>query len=316
MNDNHETMNNAGASIPPNAVSLYGHGDAMDDFPVLKAFQQYIDAEQAKAQKRMTTLCIFFALILAIVIGVFVLLLMNVGQRNQTLNDQLLQYVMKDRDREPIVVQNGAPANNDATVKMLTDSLAAMQKQMAEQQAKMLEQQAKMLEQQMKTIEQKSQRALASPSKPAVDPAAEQKKKADVEKLKKAAAALAAEKAKLAQEKEELRKAKVEMHRRKLYPEYYAQTEGGLGQKEEAKKTENPLQTEERADGSIRYFDDEDELEAPEPTPKPKKVVEPAPTPKAEPPPQKKLAPLPAAASLKLENSDDTALSGWEIPLD
>jgi hypothetical protein len=35
--------------IPPNAVSLYNN-DAMDDFPVLKAFQQYIDAEHAKAR--------------------------------------------------------------------------------------------------------------------------------------------------------------------------------------------------------------------------------------------------------------------------
>ena len=53
-------INDAADSIPANAVSVYGQTDAMDDFPVLKAFQQYIDAEQAKAQKRMTTLCIFF----------------------------------------------------------------------------------------------------------------------------------------------------------------------------------------------------------------------------------------------------------------
>ena len=39
------------------AVSVYDAGNAMDDFPVLKAFQQYIDAEQAKAQKRMLFLC-------------------------------------------------------------------------------------------------------------------------------------------------------------------------------------------------------------------------------------------------------------------
>ena len=41
-------------AIPPrNAVSVYSQ-DAMDDFPVLKAFQQYIDAEQAKARKRLS----------------------------------------------------------------------------------------------------------------------------------------------------------------------------------------------------------------------------------------------------------------------
>ena len=89
-----ENFTDCGPSIPNNAVSIYGQGDAMDDFPVLKAFQQYIDAEQAKAQKRMTTLCIFFAIILAIVIGVFVLLLLNIGQRNNSLNEQLFQYMM------------------------------------------------------------------------------------------------------------------------------------------------------------------------------------------------------------------------------
>ena len=29
-------------------ISVYGQDNALDDFPVLKAFQQYIDAEHAK----------------------------------------------------------------------------------------------------------------------------------------------------------------------------------------------------------------------------------------------------------------------------
>ena len=55
--------------IPENAVSLYGQTDAMDDFPVLKAFQQYIDSEQAKARKRMLMLCIFFGILMTVVIS-------------------------------------------------------------------------------------------------------------------------------------------------------------------------------------------------------------------------------------------------------
>ena len=43
MNDSHE-IPEVDAPIPPNAMRLYGQSDAMDDFPVLKAFQQYIDA--------------------------------------------------------------------------------------------------------------------------------------------------------------------------------------------------------------------------------------------------------------------------------
>ena len=71
--------------IPRNAVSIYGNNDAMDDFPVLKAFQQYIDAEHAKARKRLISLGIFFGVFTGIVIAVFVALLMNVSARNQAL---------------------------------------------------------------------------------------------------------------------------------------------------------------------------------------------------------------------------------------
>ena len=83
--------------MPNNAVRLYGQ-DAMDDFPVLKAFQQYIDAEQAKARKRLLALGIFFGILTGAIIAVFVILLLNVSQRNQELNDKLVEYAMKDRD--------------------------------------------------------------------------------------------------------------------------------------------------------------------------------------------------------------------------
>ena len=84
--------------MPNNAVRLYG--DAMDDFPVLKAFQQYIDAEQAKARKRLLSLGIFFGILTGAIIAVFVLLLLNVSQRNQELNDRLVEYAMKDRSQQ------------------------------------------------------------------------------------------------------------------------------------------------------------------------------------------------------------------------
>ena len=64
------TDGNIAGSIPPNAVSVYGQtADAMDEFPVLKAFQQYIDAEQAKARKRLISLGIFFAILTGAVIA-------------------------------------------------------------------------------------------------------------------------------------------------------------------------------------------------------------------------------------------------------
>ena len=90
---------NMDKDIPTNAVSLYGEQDAMDDFPVLKAFQQYIDSEQAKARKRMVMLSMFFGVLMAVVVAFFIVLLMNVSNRNQALNDRMLEYVMKERER-------------------------------------------------------------------------------------------------------------------------------------------------------------------------------------------------------------------------
>ena len=44
-----EDMSNVHAENQTTAVSIFGEAGASGDFPVLKAFQQYIDAEQAKA---------------------------------------------------------------------------------------------------------------------------------------------------------------------------------------------------------------------------------------------------------------------------
>ena len=154
-----------------NAVSIYGQ-EGLDDFPVLKAFQQYIDAEQSKARKRMIMLCLFFGFLMTIVIVVFMIMLREADARNQlllrdataqnqALNDKLVEFAMKERERQPVVVQPQAPAHNqanDAAIKAMTDTLAALQKQMADQQAKMIEQQA--------SSKRTAQRWLKSSSRP------------------------------------------------------------------------------------------------------------------------------------------------------
>ena len=53
------------ATPAANAVSIFGQGGSPNDFPVLKAFQEYIDAEQAKARKRMLGLSVFFIVCLS-----------------------------------------------------------------------------------------------------------------------------------------------------------------------------------------------------------------------------------------------------------
>lgn len=190
---------------PNNAVSVYNEQDAMDNFPVLKAFQQYIDAEQTKARKRLIFLCVFFGLLMAGVISVFVSLLMAAGEKNQQLNDKLFEYVMQDRGR-PVVQQ----PQSDAALKVITDTLGNLQKQLADQQAKNAELSEKMTK---------------KPEGPTPDQVALQRRM-DVEsdKLKKATALLLSERNKLSEQKEELRRLEVELQRRRLYPEYYSHT--------------------------------------------------------------------------------------------
>lgn len=203
------------------AVSVYDAGNAMDDFPVLKAFQQYIDAEQAKAQKRMTTVCFFFAVILFLVVGVFVALLMVGSHRNDALNDQLLQLMINNaKDHSAVVVQGPAP-QNDAAIKALSDSMAALQQQLADQQKKILEQQQKLVEEKTKQAEEAKAAAVKPQSPSREQLAVERKLKEDAEKIRKATALLQAEKDRVAKEKDRLKQKEIELQRRKLYPELY-----------------------------------------------------------------------------------------------
>lgn len=219
MSDN-QNIPEVGTQIPRNAVSIYGHGDAMDDFPVLKAFQQYVDAEHAKAQKRMTTLCIFFVVLMVALVGVFVMLLMNISSRNSALSDQLFQVMLKDRDRQNVIVQPPAPVQqNDG------HALLALQKQL-------FEQQMKIMEETLKARGAASGAAAAVPGEPVPMSeraefrsqvrAHEQLVKAQTAKLQKANDMIKTERERLAKEKEILRQKEIELQKRKLYPDYYA----------------------------------------------------------------------------------------------
>ncbi len=236
-----------------NAVSVYGQ-EGLDDFPVLKAFQQYIDAEQNKARKRMVILCVFFGFLMTVVITVFLLVLMSVNEKNQLLNDRLaeknqelndrlVEYVMKNNEKQNVIVQQpAATPQNDAALKAVADSLAAMQKQIADQQAKELERQR--AETERLREEAAKQKAPPPPTKEEID--RQKKIDADARKIAKATALLKAEKEKLAAEKEKLRQQEVELHRRRLYPEYY----------EKQDKTESePKETKSQEPVAVNYFD-------------------------------------------------------------
>lgn len=184
-------------------ISVYGQENALDDFPVLKAFQQYIDAEHAKSRKRMLLLCIFFGVLMAVVIAVFVGMLFSVSARNQSLNDRLIEYAM-NRDRapsaSPVVVQ--PPSQDGAAILALTAKLDDLQQRLSAEQAKAEKAAA-------------AQQAAIEAARPKEPTPAE----LEVQRLK---TLLAAEKAKNSQEKERNRQAELEAYRRKHYPELYA----------------------------------------------------------------------------------------------
>ena len=214
---------------PQTAVSVYGADGTMDDFPVLKAFQQYVDAEQSKARRRMVTLCILFGLMTCIMVGVFMLMLYDISMRNQQLNDRLVEYAMKDRDREqkPLVVeaspqlaaQNSA---NEAALKTMTDTLVALQKQISDQQKLNADQHRAALEAAMRQQQAAmQQQAVRVPSQEEID--LDRKIREASEKIRRARAILEAEKKKFQEEKERLHREEVERQRRRLYPEFYGE---------------------------------------------------------------------------------------------
>ena len=234
--------------IPRNAVSIYGNNDAMDDFPVLKAFQQYIDSEHAKARKRLISLGIFFGAFTGVIIAIFVILLMNVSARNQALNDRLIEFAMKDRDRGQAAVVVQPPIQQDNSALMaVTAKLESLQKQL--------------LESRSEKVEVKAQKVQESPKGPS--PA-----ELEVLKLK---ALLSAEKEKLAEEKKRQKELELEAYRRKYYPELYEEKPEPVRQpatrKTAPKRKLEPIEDidDEDAkdisldDGAISYFDDEEE---------------------------------------------------------
>ena len=187
------------------AVSVYG-GDAMDDFPVLKAFQQYIDAEQAKARKRLLAMGIFFGVFMLVVVAIFVVLLVNVSNRNQQLNDRLVDFAMKERNAGSAVVVQ--PPQDSSAVLALTSKLEEMNRKISEAQEK--------ADKAVAEAEAKARQAAAAAeaSKPR-PPSAEE---LEIQRLKKL---LSDEKEKAAAEKARQREAELDAYRRKHYPELY-----------------------------------------------------------------------------------------------
>lgn len=223
------------AAPTPNAVSIFGQGGSPNDFPVLKAFQEYIDAEQAKARKRMVGLSAFFIILLVVIVVTFTLVVMSVINRNQTLSDRLLDVALREKSpAQPVVnVQSPTPAPvvqpqsvDSAELVRLRNEL---QRQKEERQAEQAQRDKEKIDSLTAALAKAQQSVAPTPvvvttsPAPVVQPAPESAELARLrEELRREKEERKAEQEKA---KEEKRKAEIEAHRRRLYPEYYAQQE-------------------------------------------------------------------------------------------
>lgn len=200
-----------------NAVALFDEQSAENDFPVLKAFQKYIDAEQAKARKRMLMLAAFFVTVLTLVVIVFSMALISVVQSSrketQALSNRLLDIALRDKEQ---TIRHGEPITANSTTSNAETSADAIL---------------------MRTLIKKLDNVYSAPQQSAAAPkqetaknpstaAADDETNKELERLKKELVKtkkeqLAVEKARAKAEKERLHQEEVERHRRKLYPEYY-----------------------------------------------------------------------------------------------
>jgi len=231
-----ENMTDVEPGIEERAVNVY-QSDAADDFPVLKAFQQYIDAEQTKARKRMMLICIFFSFVLTVVIGVFVGLLLMASSRNQSLNDRLVEYAMKDRERSPVIVQ---PPKDDSLLLALSNRLDGITKVLAENQAR-------------------TEKAAAEEAAKAAE-ADKKRKTAEALEIERLKALLAAEKEKASAEREKNRQAELEAYRRAHYPEFYEKQKPT--RKTEEEDADREIESIIKDIKAIDYFDEEEDSDA------------------------------------------------------
>lgn len=231
----------AGQNDGTTALRIFDQANGMNDFPVLKAFQEYIEAEQARARKRTLGLSIFFIVLLVVVVVTFAVImaavinrdqqsLQAIAIRNQALSDKLLDIALRERTpaAQPVVNVQQPPAavHPDAgaqALKPVLDRLESLTEALKKQPAGTAPQPVPMV-----------QPAAPQPLPAAVSPELEAARRQQDE-LARQRAAVAAERARLREEQEQLRRDRIEQHRRRLYPDYYA--------REDAQKTAAELPT-------------------------------------------------------------------------
>ncbi len=230
--------------IPETALSIYNQSnEGMDDFPILRAFQQYVEREQEKSRRRITTITIVFLIVIAGLCGVFFYMIQASSMRNQTLSDRLVEYAMQEADRRAAAIQSQSP-KEDASIA----AISALSAKIEEMQNKMIE---------------KLQNSPSAIESRATSPAEIEIAKAAAAQAEKAAKEIQALKAKLAAEQRKTEstprspsKEEIEAYRRKYYPELYEPKRSIIKEKI---KDSSPIVDDEiiiDEDDAINYFDE------------------------------------------------------------
>ena len=222
-----------------NEVTVFNGENPQDEFPILKAFQEYITEEQNKARKRMVGLAVFFAILMFVVVGVFVAITFQMSMRNQQLNDRLVEFAMRGRldtqqPQTPVIVNQPAPMQDNSVMKAMVDALSSLEKRISATEEKKAEE--------IRIME--SEKAKAEAEKVALEKLALEKEKLEAERK----AFKAEQKRKAIEDKKRAHEEEVERQRRRLYPEYYA--------KQDAAKAEPPPQP--KAEPQPRTFSQQD----------------------------------------------------------
>ena len=256
----------------PTSLSIYGQQNFDEEFPVLKAFQQYIDAEQAKGRKRLAIFAIFSVVVILILIAIFVVLLVDAFHENRRINDRLLELALSERNRAvatpapaaPVVVN---PQSDNTAILSLTAKIEELQQKLANNQKAADNAEKERIKEELKRAE--NERKAAAAEKKAVEEMKKRmeeekksKEKAQADEISRLKALLILQKEKVEAEKEkaEQHRKHLEEYRRKYYPEAYG------GKKNTAVKSDKkPQDTANENFEPITYYDesDEDNLEMP-----------------------------------------------------
>ncbi|MBQ6925960.1 MAG: hypothetical protein IJQ73_15080, partial [Kiritimatiellae bacterium] len=132
----------AGMSASAALVSMHNAAAAGDTFPVLKAFQDYLESERQRARRRMTTLSVVFAIVIVAVIGAFAMIWFSTMKGMQDTNRQLLDAALKRANAEPpapVVVQPPPQPSAAETAKVIAEAVSRAQSEQSAVFAKTLE---------------------------------------------------------------------------------------------------------------------------------------------------------------------------------